>query len=126
MNKATAIGLSILIFLTSLRDVITYMAFYLHQDFISQNLCKNRSKPKMKCHGKCVLNKSLAENHKKGEDKKNFPLQEDRFVYVLPNTEIKIPSLPLPNFKKDFITSISAFYLFDYLNDIFRPPSFFP
>jgi hypothetical protein len=38
--------------------------YELNKDYVAKNLCENRSKPQMKCCGKCYLRKQL----KKAED----------------------------------------------------------
>lgn len=114
-----------LILLTSLRDVVTYASFYINQDFISQNLCENRYKPELMCYGKCVLNDSIAENHEKEDNKRPISQQTDRSVFILPSIEMVPKSHFFPNLKKDLIVYHSIFYAFEYLGDIFHPPSFF-
>jgi hypothetical protein len=117
--------MSSLILLTSLRDVATYAIFQLNQDYISQNLCENRFKPEVMCSGKCVLNKSLAQNHEQKEGKQTIPQQEERSVFVLPNIEIKLKSYSFLIVKKDSIAYCTAFYAFEFLDDVFHPPSVF-
>jgi len=114
-----------LILLVSLRDVATYLSFYLNQDYISQNLCKNRFKPEVMCKGKCVLNNSLAQNHQQDEDKKPIPQQEEHSIFILPSIEISLKLHAFLIFKKDLIAYRSTFYAFKYLQEVFHPPCFF-
>lgn len=125
MFRWVTILMSFLILLTSSRDVVTYVSFYLNQDFISQNLCVNRYKPELMCYGKCVLNDSLAENHEKEDDKMPIPQQEKRSVFILPSIEINPKAHSFLNFKKDLIAYRSTFYAFEYLEEVFHPPCFF-
>jgi hypothetical protein len=43
--------------------------FYANQKYIAANLCINKSKPEMKCSGKCQLTKKL--NDEENKDKQN-------------------------------------------------------
>lgn len=125
MIRWVTILMSFLILLTSSRDVVTYVSFYLNQDFISQNLCENRYKPEVMCHGKCVLNDSIAENHEKENNKTPIPQQEERSVFILPSIEITPKVHSFQNFKKDLIAYRTKFYAFEYLQEVFHPPSLF-
>jgi len=45
--------------LPALSKVSVYINWKINQDYIAAYLCENKSKPDMKCNGKCILMKSL-------------------------------------------------------------------
>ena len=46
---------------------ISLIDFSINKNFIASNLCENRSRPEMNCHGKCYLNKKLAKSNESQE-----------------------------------------------------------
>jgi hypothetical protein len=62
-----AVAAIILMFLFSVQTCSTWLwvlDYQLNKDYIAQNLCVNKAKPKLHCNGKCQLSKKLAEEHK--------------------------------------------------------------
>lgn len=41
---------------------LIFVQFFVHQDYIAQNLCENIDKPELECKGNCHLNKALEKN----------------------------------------------------------------
>lgn len=68
MVKQVTTALLLLVFLlqTFSRTAIV-VDFYANQSYIAKFLCENRDKPKLKCCGKCQLNKRLKQEEKKEE-----------------------------------------------------------
>lgn len=62
MKSALSISLAVLILLQSFNMVWIVFSFKANQEYIAKNLCVNRSKPKMKCNGKCHLVKKIKES----------------------------------------------------------------
>lgn len=66
--------------------------FIVNQQEITEKLCENKAKPKLKCNGKCHLKKQLAkiDNSEKKEDKKQHSnpsfKTEDVFYSFLDNS----------------------------------------
>lgn len=125
MIKWVAILLSLLIFLISSRDLVTYATFNLNQDYISKYLCVNRDKPKMVCNGKCVLKESLAQNHENRDNNMPVPQLEERSVYVLPSVASIVVFSDILYLKKDLIGYEISSYAFEWLEKTFHPPSAF-
>jgi len=48
------------------------LEFKWNQDYIAQNFCENKAKPKLKCEGNCQLTKMMA-----AEEKKTAPLKKN-------------------------------------------------
>lgn len=44
------------------------MEYQLNKDYIAANLCENRAKPELKCHGKCQLMKKMKQEEKEDQD----------------------------------------------------------
>ena len=45
--------------------------YELNKEYIAKNLCENRDKPELKCHGKCKLMKAMAALEQKDQSKEN-------------------------------------------------------
>ncbi len=125
MLKWVSIPMLFLILLTSSRDLITYVGFYLNQDYITQNLCENRYKPVVMCHGKCVLKDATAQNHENEQNEVPIPQQEERSVFVLPSMESISKSTSFLHLKRKLIAYHTTFYAFEYLDEVFHPPCVF-
>jgi hypothetical protein len=123
MMRCVSISMSFLVLLTSLRDLVTYVSFYLNQDYISQNLCVNKNKPALMCHGECVLTDSLIKNHEKKDNKTPISQQEERTIFILPTIVNILNLLSSLTLKKDSIAYKTDFYAFEYLEEVFHPPS---
>lgn len=59
-KKLFAIIVFSAVLLQAFSTVMIVAAFYANREYIANNLCENRDKPKMQCKGKCSLNKQLA------------------------------------------------------------------
>ena len=70
MKQPFAIILATLILLLSTRDLATYVAFKINQEFITNKWCVNINNPEVNCSGKCFLTKKIKSN----TDKKKEPL----------------------------------------------------
>lgn len=123
--RGVAILMSFLILFTSLKDLVTYVGFYANQDYIAQVFCINKDKPEILCSGKCFLNDSLIENHEEKKDTNTqLPQSEERIVFVWP-LKVNIPETKrvLPS-EKSPITYRHELYSFDFLAEVFHPPTF--
>jgi hypothetical protein len=89
MRTLAVIGLLSLYMLAMLKPVMPYIDYALNYEFIKEELCENKAKPQMKCHGKCYLQKEIA----KTKDAEENPA--------------------MPNFKEvpeDYYTNVSSTY----------------
>jgi len=48
------------------------MNYEVNKESITQKYCENKDKPKMKCHGKCHLNKQIKEQDKQSNQDKSL------------------------------------------------------
>lgn len=101
--------------------VVEYMVFY---DYIKNELCENKDKPKLECNGKCHLKKELAkasDSTEKGNDKKHFSVETSIVFYQ--EIEENFGFKPLFYLHKSKITSnYNLSYSHLETNSVFRPP----
>ena len=100
------------------------MADYeINKEYIAQNLCINKSKPKLHCNGKCQLMKKLAEEEKQSSPNNNNQ-EKVKFQDI-----VFLESLPLftPGFhgmtQQKFHDHIAFAKYQSPINSIFHPPS---
>ena len=118
-----SISLSVLVLLSNFGKTLILIDFFVHQDYITNNLCKNRYKPEVLCSGKCVLTKTV-ETHEK-QDQKKIPSHlkdvNESILFIAPVAFI------LP-FSKSIIVSTNRPVFIglkgysSFLSDIFHPP----
>lgn len=119
--KTITLILSLFILFKPIIPLVEYVALY---DYIKNELCINKDKPKLQCNGKCFLKKELAKvsESENGKDKKHMP-SEINIVFF---QEIKKDFSFQPFFYtiKLKIPSINGNLSYSYLgeNSIFRPP----
>ena len=73
---------------------LPYIDYLINKEFIAKELCENKDKPALKCHGKCHLEKQIkkvAKKEKKGttpfSDSKKNTKQLDYFISNRSNSE---------------------------------------
>lgn len=60
-----------------------YIAYWkINQDYITENYCVNKDKPKMHCNGKCHLAKQLEKAEETKQEKSKFPTEIFKFNSV--------------------------------------------
>ena len=121
--KQLLIILTTLMFLKPILPVLEYAVNY---DYIVTNLCENKSKPELKCNGKCHLTKQLAKASESGSEnspEKKISFEQTEIVFFQEIQPIEIRQIYFLN-----KTSIGNNYsnLYFYLNDcaFFHPPTF--
>ena len=70
--KSFIIIIALTLFLKPVFPLLDYIANY---DYIAKVLCENKTKPELKCNGKCHLMKELA-----SQAEKDTPLQNNKKV----------------------------------------------
>ena len=96
--------------------------FYANQDYIAKNLCENRDKPMMHCHGRCQLRKRL--NRDANQDKENPERKADNKQEILFCNDIaQLTAKPVRScFFQPYRAIVSAQPI-DRSQDIFHPPA---
>jgi hypothetical protein len=120
MRYVTAIILLIGMLGTTFSNYCVWLDYALNKKYIAANLCENRSRPELKCEGKCYLCKKIKkENNKDSENSApriNFKfqllstLQTESFIFSIPN----IARTVWPSYQERPCSSFSP--------SIFHPP----
>ena len=79
MKALTVILLSLIILLQPLSKLVLVAEYQVNKNYIAEFLCVNKSRPQLKCEGKCQLSKELkaADAHDK-----NHPAPVEKLVEV--------------------------------------------
>ncbi|HEY6954139.1 MAG TPA: hypothetical protein VI385_02795 [Flavisolibacter sp.] len=98
--------------------------YKVNQDFISRNLCINKSRPKLHCNGKCQMMKRLAEEEKQDSSNNTNNSSKVKVQEVLFCSEIKKPAIPsltceAPIYNEEPI----LFRQHSLIDSIFHPPA---
>lgn len=109
-----------------LKPILPVLEYVINYDYIVNVLCENKSKPELKCNGKCHLAKELAkasESNSKNSSDKKITFEQTEIVFFQEIQPIEIRQIYF--FDK---TSIGNNYsnLYFHLNDcaFFHPPTF--
>ena len=73
MKQLTAILLIVALTSQSLSRLNILINFKLNQEYIAAELCENKQKPELQCHGACYLTKKLVQEE---EQQQKAPVQE--------------------------------------------------
>ncbi len=98
-----------------------YAWFKLNEDYIANNLCENKSKPEMKCHGKCFLMKKIREAHQKQEKQ---DIKNKEIVLLLPKTVLLLPFVRITSSIKQKIVFLDKVYQSPSLSVPVPPPNY--
>lgn len=90
-------GVLIVAFLLVFRPVLPVLDYVVNYEYIATQLCENKDKPELKCHGKCHLMKEMAKTAE--TDKPTSPDKKSQWQ------EAEAAFLPT-----DFTTNIVHFY----------------
>jgi len=83
-----------------------YAYFKLNEDYIANNLCENRNKPELRCHGKCFLMKKIKEAHQKQE---NQDIKNKEIVFVINQNYFSVCCCPVLPVNKKISHSITLY-----------------
>ena len=123
LKKIIVITISFLMLLGTFKDVVVYLSFKVHQDYISNYLCIEKDIPKNTCKGKCQLKESISENHQKEQDSTIpfFTENKQQLVFMIFDVE-QNSDFDLFFIKK--LTPPSSIRMIgsNYISKIFHPP----
>lgn len=119
--KKIIVILALFMFFKPVLPFLEYAVFY---DYIKNELCENKDKPKLKCNGKCHLAKEMAkasDTPEKGNDKRQI-LAETSVVFFqeLPESCIQKTFFRTTKSKISSDCSLRAYGL--KADSVFRPP----
>ncbi len=115
-----ALNLLLIFLLYDFRVWLPYLEYRLNKTYIAENLCINKDKPEMHCHGKCYLKKQI----------KKAAEQETKLPATLGHIKMNDFFLgfqywELSDFEED-VKPVRMFYVnfykFTFLPNIFIPP----
>jgi hypothetical protein len=120
IHISSGIYLAFIIFVRMLAMPISLIDYSINKNYIATNLCENRLRPEMNCHGKCYLKKKLAKSNE-GQESQNqngasqivIDYCEQLINYTFScagGISLHYSALPALNFKSEF------------RNLLFRPP----
>lgn len=119
MKPLIAILLASVIVVQSASKLAVLVNFELNKGFIIAKLCENKTKPKMRCNGKCHLKKQLQKEDKKEKQQNSAKEKSEiqffsEFNFVIENRYPK---------KQEVYTSTSFLKPYStYLLSVFHPP----
>ncbi len=123
MNKMFALFLVFVLLLPLFSKVTVFAVWKYNQKYIIENLCINKSKPALKCKGKCNLMKNLQET----EDKEDTPYPEKAKEFKMQptiapkNIALLLSDLAMEDSKQTFSYDPALIH-FLFVSGIFVPP----
>lgn len=127
-NKILSIFLSLLYIFVMAKPFIPLLIYYTNKEYIATELCVNKDRPEMNCHGKCQLKKMYEvidycpkEEHNNDQQ---IPVKIEFSVFPLP----KSISYSVFIYQSRVINNISyvkSFHAFELIDSIFHPPKVF-
>lgn len=120
MKRFVAALCLFVIMFQSMSTLCIYTAFYLNQDYISENICINRFDKIPVCKGQCYLSEKLTENQKQ---EKKFPDLKQKEIQLFCEQRDLFDSASLLSAEVDiFRGRIDAFHISAYAASVFHPP----
>ncbi len=122
--KFIAAPILFLLLLTQIFSKWLLVAEYaVNKEFIAKNLCVNKAKPKLKCHGKCQLMKKMAEETENSNSGSGSGTIKSNLSEALPNHDLSNVFMFTPPTNR--ISHNAIYLLLKYtapLAAIFHPP----
>lgn len=119
MKPILYILLAVSLLASSISKLVVFTGYLLNKKEITAAFCENKSKPQLKCEGKCHLSKEISKQEKQEGSSKSikeineFPLFNDIYISGLKNlTPIRYK--PFWNYNSNQTEG--------YTNSLFKPP----
>ena len=118
--KTVTLFLALFMLFKPIIPFLEYAAFY---DYIKNELCVNKEKPKLQCNGKCHLKKELAKasDSENSKDKNHSSSSEHQIVFFHDAYKIA-PVTFIKEQNSKILTSYNRIYKFHFTDSIFHPP----
>ena len=124
MRKLVSLIFLLLMIGTCIRPVLPYLEYALNKDYISKVLCINKEKPKMKCNGKCHLEKQLKKAVEEEKPNNRMPFKRKsevkEFHIISDFSDVEIFEVPIEINTK--VSDSCRFHLMRHYADIDTPP----
>ncbi len=109
------------IFTIALRPVLPLLDYAANYDYIVKNLCENRDKPQLMCHGKCYLAKELCKNEKQVQT--NNTIKISMMDLFIPIDIIDFTNFQMTNYIPEVsFSEYQIYYHSHYFTYVFHPP----
>lgn len=123
VKKAISIFTAFVILLGSMSNALLVAEFKLNQAEIERLYCVNKSKPEKHCHGKCHLNKQLAENNSHQSSPTPKSQMEDAFkINFFHQQDLSKPEFISTDEYNPIPVRYSVFNSRLFGNSMFQPP----
>lgn len=122
MQKLISISLSILLFAALASEGLMILTFKVNQKQITEKHCVNKSKPEMKCEGKCFLSKIFKEKQSDENDTSDKSIVEEPsriFLFSLTLNEVNTTNTLWKNRSNFFYENLT---LQSFHQSVFHPP----
>ncbi len=106
---------------SSFGKLLIYTNYLLNKEQITLKYCENKSKPSLKCNGKCYLKKQIKEQEKK-EDQSKSNVKADNEIQLFSNDfnlEIKRPYISEESLNIQYVDGKT----YELSSSIFHPPT---
>lgn len=105
------------------RLALPYFEYEVNKEYIEKNLCVNKNKPWMKCHGKCYLKKQIKKASEKEKKSNPFVITENTLLFFFPQIDL-LNIIDLKSKKENSLQYINL-YKYLFILKIFKPPKLF-
>lgn len=106
---------------SSFGKLIVFSNYLLNKEVIINKFCENKSKPKLKCNGKCYLKKQLKEQEQQEEPTKNSIKEISELLLIIDADKLQLKS-PFVSIVKPNIGYVQK-PLSELSDSFFHPPS---
>ena len=121
MKQATSILLIFLFLLQAFGSTVLLSNYYINKDYIASVLCINKSKPKLKCNGKCHLSKQLKTAEENEKAPFNSPFEKVNFQLFSKSLN-QIMVLNIADYQSEQFSDYSLPNYEQQLSAVFHPP----
>ncbi|HEV2478922.1 MAG TPA: hypothetical protein VGS79_04635 [Puia sp.] len=122
LRQLTALFMLLAFAASSFSKAVIIVDFYTNQDYIAKNLCENRGRPMLHCHGRCQLRKRLAHDANQDKDNPERKAENKQEVLFL-SSSAQLTTSPFRICVTQPYRSVSEGSPVDRSLDIFHPPA---
>ena len=61
-----------------IKPYIPYIDYFFNKEYIAEELCENKEKPELKCHGQCHLKKEITKTVKEEKEDPTLPSSNNK------------------------------------------------
>ena len=123
ISKLKSLFTFFIIFTIALRPLMPLVDYVVNYNFITNNLCENKSKPQLLCNGKCYLKKEIIKAST-DQSKNNSPINISGFTDTFIINENFALTKIINDYSEssNFNSELNVSYKFNLFSNIFHPP----